>query len=124
MDIDPDRALPFGLLVHELVTNAIKHAFPDGRGRVVLGAERLGDQIELTVAHYGVGMKSKDGARVTEKHGADYMVMYLRRFGGTIAVPGAEGSGTLVRVRLPLLRVSPSMAVSTSTWRFIDLRSL
>ena len=30
LEIDPDRAVPFGLLVNELATNAIKHAFPNG----------------------------------------------------------------------------------------------
>jgi PAS domain S-box-containing protein len=35
LDIDPDRAVPFGLLVNELATNAIKHAFPNGTGRDV-----------------------------------------------------------------------------------------
>jgi two-component sensor histidine kinase len=115
LDIDPDRALPFGLLVNELVTNAIKHAFPDGRGRIVLRAERSGDQIELTVADNGVGMKNNNGVKVPEKHGADYMAMFLRQLGGTIAASGAEGSGTVVKVRLPLLRVSPSMAMSTPT---------
>ena len=28
LEIDPNRAVPFGLLVNELTTNAIKHAFP------------------------------------------------------------------------------------------------
>ena len=59
LDIDPDRAVPFGLLVNELATNAIKHAFPGGTGRVVLSVERVGDQIELTVADDGIGMKEK-----------------------------------------------------------------
>ncbi|MEA2755403.1 MAG: hypothetical protein QOJ54_1692, partial [Aliidongia sp.] len=57
LEIDADRAVPFGLLVNELATNAIKHAFPDGAGRIVLSVEQAGDQIELTVADNGVGMK-------------------------------------------------------------------
>ena len=64
LEIDPDRAVPFGLLVNELATNAIKHAFPDGTGRVVLSVEQVGDQIELTVADDGVGMKDKDSAKI------------------------------------------------------------
>ena len=55
------------------------------------------------------------GVKVPEKHGADYMAMFLRQLGGSIAASGAEGSGTVVKVRLPLLRVSPSMAMSTPT---------
>ena len=40
LEIDPDRAVPFGLLVNELATNAIKHAFPGGSGHVLLAWSR------------------------------------------------------------------------------------
>src|SRR6266550_6168383 len=56
LEIDADRAVPLGLLVNELATNAIKHAFPGGTGGVVLGLEQVGSEIELTVADNGVGM--------------------------------------------------------------------
>jgi two-component sensor histidine kinase len=105
LDIDPVRAVPFGLLVNELATNAIKHAFPHGTGRILLSVERIGDEIELTVADDGVGMKDKDKylARISEKHGSDYVAIFVRQIGGAIAVSTAEESGTIVRVRLPLL---------------------
>ena len=106
LDIDPDRAVPFGLLVNELGTNAIKHAFPDGAGRVLLSVEQLGDQIELTVADNGVGIKSKAAAAIPEKHGSDYVAIFVRQLGGTIAMSPSEGTGTTVRVRLPLLAAS------------------
>jgi two-component sensor histidine kinase len=102
LDIDPDRAVPFGLLVNELGTNAIKHAFPGGVGRVLLSVEQIGDQIELVVADNGVGMKSKDPA-LPEKHGSDYVAIFVRQLGGTMAVSTSEGTGTTIRIRLPLL---------------------
>jgi PAS domain S-box-containing protein len=104
--IDPDRAVPFGLLVNELATNAIKHAFPQGTGRVVLSVEQVGDQIELTVADDGVGMKDKDSAKSPEKRGANYVAIFVRQLGGTVVPPGSEETGTIVRIRLPLLLVS------------------
>ncbi len=107
LDIDPDRAVPFGLLVNELATNAIKHAFPSGTGRVLLSVEQIGDQIELTVADDGVGMKDKDLAKVPEKRGADYVAIFVRQLGGTLALSESEGIGTTVRIRLPLLLVPP-----------------
>ena len=105
LEIDPDRAVPFGLLVNELATNAIKHAFPDGTGTIVLSVEQVGDQIELTVADDGVGMKEKDSARISEKRGSDYVAIFVRQLGGTIVPSSSEGTGTVVRVRLPLLLV-------------------
>jgi two-component sensor histidine kinase len=107
LDIDPDRAVPFGLLVNELATNAIKHAFPGGTGLVTLSVEQVGNQIELAVADDGVGMKQTDAAKIPEKRGADYVAIFVRQLGGTLATSGSEGTGTTVRVRLPLLLVPP-----------------
>jgi len=107
LDIDPDRAVPFGLLVNELATNAVKHAFPGGKGRVVLSVEQVGDQIELTVADDGVGMKDVDLAEITQKRGSDYVNIFVRQLGGVITASGSEGKGTTIKVRLPALLVTP-----------------
>lgn len=115
LDIDPDRAVPFGLLVNELATNAVKHAFPDGKGRVVLSVERIGDQIELTVADDGVGMNDKDTAKSSEKHGSDYVAIFIRQLGGTIVPSQSEGGGTIVRIHLPLLLVASKKGEPVAT---------
>src|SRR5580704_3897754 len=107
LEIDPDRAVPFGLLVNELATNAIKHAFPHGTGHLMLSVEKVGDQIELIVADDGVGIKDEGVARVPEKRGSDYVAIFVRQLGGTIATSGSQGRGTIVRIRLPLLLVPP-----------------
>jgi len=109
LEIDAVRAVPFGLLVNELATNAIKHAFPDGTGRVVISVGQIGDQIELSVADNGVGLRDRDDpAKTPERHGADYVAMFVRQLGGTIAVSGPQGAGTIVGIRFPLLpRSSP-----------------
>jgi two-component sensor histidine kinase len=110
LDIDPDRAVPFGLLVNELATNAIKHAFPAGKGRVLLRVEQAGDQIELTVLDDGIGMKEKDEAKIAEKRGSDYVAIFVRQLGGSIVASNPEETGTTVRIRLPLLLVPPGGA--------------
>jgi two-component sensor histidine kinase len=107
LEIDAVRAVPFGLLVNELGTNAIKHAFPHGTGRILLGAERVDNQIELTVTDDGVGMKDEYSSQISEKHGSDYVAIFVRQIGGTIAISKAEGTGTIVRIRLPL-HVAPA----------------
>jgi two-component sensor histidine kinase len=114
LDIDPDRAVPFGLLVNELGTNAIKHAFPGGTGRVVLSVERVGDQIELTVADDGVGMAAKRPSSVPGKHGSDYVAIFVRQLGGTIAVSGSDETGTTVRIQIPLVLVTSRAAEGVS----------
>ena len=103
LDIDPDRAVPLGLLVNELVTNAIKHAFPDGVGRVVLRMLQREDQYELIVADDGVGMKDGESMKISEKRGFDYVAVFVRQLGGTLIATGSEQKGTTIRVQLPLL---------------------
>jgi two-component sensor histidine kinase len=103
LNIDSVRAVPFGLLVNELGTNAIKHAFPGGAGRVLLSVKRIGEQMELTVVDNGTGMKEKYSEQISEKHGSDYVAIFVRQLDGTIAVSPSEGTGTTVRVMLPLL---------------------
>ncbi len=105
LEIDPERAVPFGLLVNELATNAIKHAFPGGTGHVTLCVEQVGDDIELIVADDGVGIQERVAAKVPEKRGSDYVAIFVRQLGGTIIVSGSKGAGTIVRIRLPLLFV-------------------
>jgi two-component sensor histidine kinase len=109
LDIDPERAVPFGLLANELVTNSIKHAFPDGMGHVLLTVQRTGDQIDFTVADNGVGLTDKISARTADKHGTDYVAIFVRQLGGTIAMLGSEGAGTAVRIRFPLPVLSPGL---------------
>ena len=103
LEIDPDRAVPFGLLVNELATNAIKHAFPHGSGNIMLCVEQIGDQIELVVSDDGVGIKDKDLAKSPEKRG--YVAIFVRQLGGVIVASKQEPKGTIVRIRLPLLLV-------------------
>jgi two-component sensor histidine kinase len=93
-----------------LATNAIKHAFPGGIGHVVLSVEKVGDQMELAVADDGVGMKIQDLAKIPEKRGSEYVAIFVRQLGGTIVPSEPEGTGTKVRIRLPLLLVPPGGA--------------
>ncbi len=66
LDVEPlglglDAATPCGLLVNELISNALKYAFPDGGAgeiRVALHATDDGD-IELVVSDDGVGMPAE-----------------------------------------------------------------
>jgi two-component sensor histidine kinase len=52
-----DQAIPVGLVLSELISNALKHGFPDGRaGSIVVEGHRSHGQIYLTVSDDGVGI--------------------------------------------------------------------
>ena len=59
-----DHAASFALIVHEVVANALEHAFPAGRsGRIDMVLETEGSKRSLTVSDEGVGMdvSTEDG---------------------------------------------------------------
>ena len=111
LDIDPDKAVPFGLLVNELATNAVKHAFPNGIGRVVLSAKRVGGDVALNVSDNGIGIgidtKDPDAAKAPQRRGFNYVTIFVRQLGGTIAVSPPNGAGTTVTIVLPQLGAPP-----------------
>jgi two-component sensor histidine kinase len=56
-DCSADMSVSLGLIVTELVINALKHAFPDGRGgNILVGYHAHGDDWILSVTDDGVGM--------------------------------------------------------------------
>jgi two-component system, sensor histidine kinase PdtaS len=57
------QAIPLGLIVNELVTNATKYAFPDNRpGRVGVSLEEREGCLRLTVEDDGIGMGQRTGS--------------------------------------------------------------
>ena len=53
---DIETAIPIGLIFTELMTNAIKHAFPDGRGDIKVSLKRSDGTVTLEVSDNGVGL--------------------------------------------------------------------
>ncbi len=58
VEVDLDRAVPIGLFVNEAVTNAVQHAFPDGRqqGSIMLRVTDREETIGILVTDDGVGL--------------------------------------------------------------------
>jgi len=53
--VDVETAVPLGLIVNELLTNAVKHAFPDGEGTVTVSLRRRNSRVILEVSDDGKG---------------------------------------------------------------------
>jgi two-component sensor histidine kinase len=61
--LDVETVIPIGLIVNELITNALKHAFPGERsGCIYLYLKEQADQLILTLEDDGQGLKEKGTA--------------------------------------------------------------
>ena len=81
-------AIPCGLIVTELVTNAVKYAFPPGwegkpRIRISLRSER-NDMVRLTVNDNGIGMPATVNAEKSETLGLSLVNILVRQIEGTL----------------------------------------
>ncbi|MCB0647552.1 MAG: hypothetical protein KDC49_12875 [Saprospiraceae bacterium] len=68
--IDVDTMIPLGLIVNELISNTLKHAFPEGtEGDIFLTLKEVNHQLELTVKDNGVGLKDEDLDKLNQSFG-------------------------------------------------------
>jgi two-component sensor histidine kinase len=65
VEIDPDRAVAIGIIVNELVMNAVKYAYPDGPGPIHVDLKSEDDQLVLSISDDGVGLAAKSDPRST-----------------------------------------------------------
>ena len=57
LTLDVDRAINVALIAGEAITNALKHAFPEGqRGTIQVGLHRLGEDVLLYIEDNGIGL--------------------------------------------------------------------
>jgi len=106
-----DAAVPCGLIVNELISNALKHAFPQGRrGMIHISFSQQGNgQALLAVEDDGVGLPEDFSFERSETLGVQLVSMLAGQLGGkvvagrTVADGPATGSrGTRFVVRFPL----------------------
>ena len=93
VDLGLDQALPCGLIVHELVSNALKHGFRDRpAGRVEMALRRAGDTVELTVSDDGIGLPDCIDMTAPATVGLQIVNALAQQLGGRLRV--ARDGGT------------------------------
>ncbi|MGO9390540.1 sensor histidine kinase [Rhodoblastus sp.] len=100
-----DFAIPLGLLVTELVTNSLKHAFPDGTGDIsVVLQRRDGDKIALIVADNGQPTESGKSAPFASQPGRGINIItgLVAELQGAIAIETRNGTRTEIVIAAPI----------------------
>jgi PAS domain S-box-containing protein len=89
-----DTAIPCGLIVNELVSNALKHAFPDGRaGEINIAFDRAGaEQYHLRVSDNGVGFPDGFDFRQSNSLGLQLVHTLIDQLDGTLEMQRNGGT--------------------------------
>jgi two-component sensor histidine kinase len=105
ISMDAEQAIPLGLIASELMTNALRHAYPAGaEGEVALSIRKVGGrreagQLEMIVADGGAGLS---GPARRPGLGSTVVNTLARQIGAAVATHSHPGEGTVVTVTLPV----------------------
>ncbi|TVR06573.1 MAG: HAMP domain-containing protein [Salinarimonadaceae bacterium] len=89
--LSAEKAITLGLVMNELVANACKHAFPDGREGVVrITLTNDGDRRELIIADNGIPMDAEYAAKERGSLGLRMVRGLVRQLGGSLEIEQGE----------------------------------
>lgn len=94
-----DSAIPCGIIINELISNALKHAFPNNRhGNIVISLKKNNKLIELAVADDGVGMKSDIDIKKSKSLGLELINALVQQLQGNIVLDTSGGTKFTVSI--------------------------
>ncbi|QMV75097.1 AAA family ATPase [Comamonas piscis] len=116
IELSLSQAVSCGLIVNELVSNALKHAFPDGSsGTIHVRMQPLPNQhYRLTVADSGIGLPSNIGPESAETLGLQLVADLSHQLRGRLRV--VREAGTLFCIEFRMDAGLPSPAPATESW--------
>jgi two-component sensor histidine kinase/CheY-like chemotaxis protein len=91
--LEIDRAIPCGLILNELLSNALKYAFPNGRsGEVRVSLYQQEHCIRLAVEDTGVGLPEGRSPSRIKSLGLSIVNILTRQLGGSMEITSNQGS--------------------------------
>ncbi len=93
VSLGADAAVPCGLIINELVSNALKHAFPDKKGEVTVAFHTVDGSIELRVKDNGIGLPENVDFRAADTLGLRLVTILAEdQLSGEITLTRHEGT--------------------------------
>ncbi len=116
IEIDPDRAVAIGIIVNELVMNAVKYAYTDCAGPIHVTLDADGDDVLLSIADDGVGLSAKNGTETDPRStgmGQRIVSAMASKLAATVE-RDPNHAGTRILVRFPRNTPAPPKACGGS----------
>jgi PAS domain S-box-containing protein len=90
--LDLDRAIPFGLLANELLSNSLKHGFPAGRkGAISVSIHRVEGATRMVIQDNGIGLPTNFDAGACKSMGLKLVESLAHQLGGTLLFTSRQG---------------------------------
>jgi len=87
-----DEAIPCGLILQELLSNSVKHAFPQGRGEICIDFHSTGGRFEMRYRDNGVGLPKRVNLENPESLGLQLVSDLANQLRGSIGYQYQEGA--------------------------------
>jgi len=92
IELDVDTMVPFGLIINELVSNCLKHAFPDNKaGKINVTLKDMNDKLYLTVKDNGIGI-NPDVLNSSKSFGNKLLKAFTNKLNGTMEIVNDSGT--------------------------------
>jgi len=102
LDLHIAQAVPLGLILNELVTNTVKHAFPDGKGgKLEVVVRQVDSLVRVEVTDNGVGLPEGFDPEATDTLGMQLVVQLTRQLHGELRL--GKGKGASFSITFPLM---------------------
>jgi PAS domain S-box-containing protein len=110
--VDAEEAIPLGLIVSELLTNALRHAYAPGQsGQVQVTARQETGRVEIRVADGGVGLPP---TQARPGLGSTVVSMLARQIGASVTSRGEPGRGVEAVVSMPTKAPASPISLAAS----------
>jgi len=104
MLLSADLAIPLGLLINELVTNAVKYAYPEGGGDIEVSAREIDQHLHVEVSDQGIGLPHGfDIDQPQTSLGFKVIAGMVRQLQGQLTVTSNNPKGAHFLLDLPIL---------------------
>jgi PAS domain S-box-containing protein len=91
--LDINKAIPCFLVINEMITNSIKHAFPDSRaGKIMIDFKKEGDEYVVSIRDNGVGLTSDLDINQTNTLGMQLINGLISQIDGELMVKSDDGA--------------------------------
>ncbi|MBF4475981.1 sensor histidine kinase [Methanobacterium formicicum] len=97
VELNIETSVPCGLIINELVSNSLKHAFPQGRnGKIIVKFHKMKDKYVLMVGDNGIGPLEKSVLESSKKLGFNLVKSLIKQLDASLEI--LESEGTLYQI--------------------------